>query len=103
MVFTLLAVSKKLICTPCRCPGHRAGQVELYNCGKDELESLYNIVLVLFLFIFRFLLMCHLQGAQEIFNELPCEYVEPHELKEVSQTGGKRGRVAVCIFYCFLF
>ncbi|XP_058510934.1 alpha-aminoadipic semialdehyde synthase, mitochondrial isoform X2 [Ochotona princeps] len=29
-------------------------------------------------------------GAQEIFNELPCEYVEPHELKEVSQTGDLR-------------
>ena len=33
--------------------------------------------------------MHYLQGAQEIFNELPCEYVEPHELKEVSQNGGK--------------
>uniref|UniRef100_A0A8D0XT79 Saccharopine dehydrogenase (NAD(+), L-glutamate-forming) n=1 Tax=Sus scrofa TaxID=9823 RepID=A0A8D0XT79_PIG len=30
------------------------------------------------------------KGAQEIFNELPCEYVEPHELKEVSQTGDLR-------------
>ncbi|XP_035866748.1 alpha-aminoadipic semialdehyde synthase, mitochondrial isoform X3 [Phyllostomus discolor] len=29
-------------------------------------------------------------GAQEIFNELPCEYVEPHELKEVSQNGDLR-------------
>ncbi|KAM4857724.1 alpha-aminoadipic semialdehyde synthase, mitochondrial isoform X2 [Urocitellus parryii] len=29
-------------------------------------------------------------GAQEVFNELPCEYVEPHELKEVSQTGDLR-------------
>ncbi|XP_036086878.1 alpha-aminoadipic semialdehyde synthase, mitochondrial isoform X5 [Rousettus aegyptiacus] len=29
-------------------------------------------------------------GAQEIFNELPCEYVEPHELKEVSKTGDLR-------------
>lgn len=103
MVFTLLAVSTNLICTPCRSPGRRAGQVELYNCGEDELESLHNIMLALFLFVFRFLFMCYLQGAQEIFNELPCEYVEPHELKEVSQTGGKRGRVAVCIFYCFLF
>ncbi|XP_057185055.1 alpha-aminoadipic semialdehyde synthase, mitochondrial isoform X1 [Triplophysa rosa] len=27
------------------------------------------------------------KGAQDIFNELPCEYVEPHELKEVSETG----------------
>ncbi|XP_053497873.1 alpha-aminoadipic semialdehyde synthase, mitochondrial [Ictalurus furcatus] len=26
-------------------------------------------------------------GAQDIFNELPCEYVEPHELKEVSESG----------------
>uniref|UniRef100_A0A8C2CSG4 Aminoadipate-semialdehyde synthase n=1 Tax=Cyprinus carpio TaxID=7962 RepID=A0A8C2CSG4_CYPCA len=25
------------------------------------------------------------KGAQDIFNELPCEYVEPHELKEVSE------------------
>lgn len=30
------------------------------------------------------------KGAQEIFNELPCEYVEPHELKEVSQAGDLR-------------
>lgn len=29
-----------------------------------------------------------LQGAQEMFNALPCEFVEPHELKEVSQSGG---------------
>ncbi|MCJ8735980.1 hypothetical protein PDJAM_G00253660 [Pangasius djambal] len=27
------------------------------------------------------------KGAQDIFNELPCEYVEPHELKEVSKSG----------------
>lgn len=27
------------------------------------------------------------KGAQEIFNELPCEYVEPHELKDVSESG----------------
>lgn len=27
------------------------------------------------------------KGAQEIINELPCEFVEPHELKEVSMTG----------------
>ncbi|XP_049627047.1 alpha-aminoadipic semialdehyde synthase, mitochondrial [Suncus etruscus] len=30
------------------------------------------------------------KGARLIFNELPCEYVEPHELKEVSQTGDLR-------------
>uniref|UniRef100_A0ABK0M2N4 Aminoadipate-semialdehyde synthase n=1 Tax=Rattus norvegicus TaxID=10116 RepID=A0ABK0M2N4_RAT len=30
------------------------------------------------------------KGAQEVFNELPCEYVEPHELKEVSKTGDLR-------------
>jgi hypothetical protein len=36
-----------------------------------------------------------LQGAQEIFNELPCEYVEPHELKEVSQNGGKGWRKTI--------
>ncbi|XP_021020193.1 alpha-aminoadipic semialdehyde synthase, mitochondrial isoform X2 [Mus caroli] len=29
-------------------------------------------------------------GAQEVFNELPCEYVEPHELREVSKTGDLR-------------
>uniref|UniRef100_A0AAR2KGY8 Saccharopine dehydrogenase (NAD(+), L-glutamate-forming) n=1 Tax=Pygocentrus nattereri TaxID=42514 RepID=A0AAR2KGY8_PYGNA len=27
------------------------------------------------------------KGAQDIFNELPCEYVEPHEMKEVSESG----------------
>lgn len=75
--------------------------MELYNCGENELKSLGEIMLALFLFIFRFFYSCYLQGAQEIFNELPCEYVEPHELKEVSQTGGKRGRVALCSFYCF--
>ncbi|XP_013013838.1 alpha-aminoadipic semialdehyde synthase, mitochondrial isoform X1 [Cavia porcellus] len=30
------------------------------------------------------------KGAQEVFNQLPCEYVEPHELKEVSKTGDLR-------------
>ncbi|XP_049749824.1 alpha-aminoadipic semialdehyde synthase, mitochondrial isoform X1 [Elephas maximus indicus] len=30
------------------------------------------------------------KGAQEVFNELPYEYVEPHELKEVSLTGDLR-------------
>nr|XP_020822023.1 alpha-aminoadipic semialdehyde synthase, mitochondrial isoform X2 [Phascolarctos cinereus] len=30
------------------------------------------------------------KGAQEIFNELPCEFVEPHELREVSQSGDLR-------------
>lgn len=70
--------------------------------GENELESLQETMLALFLLIFGFLLMCYLQGAQEIFNELPCEYVEPHELKEVSQTGGKRGRATVH-FLLFLF
>lgn len=28
------------------------------------------------------------QGAQEMFSALPCEFVEPHELKEVSRSGG---------------
>ncbi|XP_067091599.1 alpha-aminoadipic semialdehyde synthase, mitochondrial isoform X1 [Osmerus mordax] len=27
------------------------------------------------------------KGAQDIINELPCEFVEPHELQEVSQNG----------------
>uniref|UniRef100_A0A672M445 Aminoadipate-semialdehyde synthase n=1 Tax=Sinocyclocheilus grahami TaxID=75366 RepID=A0A672M445_SINGR len=27
------------------------------------------------------------KGAQDIFNELPCEYVEPHESKKVSESG----------------
>lgn len=71
------------------------------NCGKSELESLQENMLASFLLIFRFLLMHYLQGAQEIFNELPCEYVEPHELKEVSQNGGKGRGMTVCIFYCF--
>nr|XP_006011556.1 PREDICTED: alpha-aminoadipic semialdehyde synthase, mitochondrial isoform X1 [Latimeria chalumnae] len=30
------------------------------------------------------------KGAQEIFNELPCEFVESHELREVSQSGDLR-------------
>uniref|UniRef100_A0A8C5MT24 Alpha-aminoadipic semialdehyde synthase, mitochondrial n=1 Tax=Leptobrachium leishanense TaxID=445787 RepID=A0A8C5MT24_9ANUR len=30
------------------------------------------------------------KGAQEMFNELPCEFVEPHELREVSKTGDLR-------------
>lgn len=66
--------------------------------------------LALFRLIFRSSLMSSLQGAQEIFNELPCEYVEPHELKEVSQTGGEGGgwcvhllpffnRFCVTVFY----
>ena len=29
-----------------------------------------------------------LQGAQDILNELPVEYVEPPELQDVSQSGG---------------
>ncbi|KAF1404299.1 Alpha-aminoadipic semialdehyde synthase, mitochondrial, partial [Spheniscus magellanicus] len=34
------------------------------------------------------------KGAQEMFNALPCEFVEPHELKEVSRSGA--------IFFFFL-
>ncbi|XP_053879229.1 alpha-aminoadipic semialdehyde synthase, mitochondrial isoform X1 [Malaclemys terrapin pileata] len=30
------------------------------------------------------------KGAQEVFNELPCEYVEAHELREVSKSGDLR-------------
>ena len=30
-----------------------------------------------------------LKGAQEVFRELPYVYVEPHELKNVAQHGGK--------------
>ena len=29
------------------------------------------------------------KGAQEVFRELPYVYVEPHELKNVAQHGGK--------------
>uniref|UniRef100_A0A8B9HIP4 Aminoadipate-semialdehyde synthase n=1 Tax=Astyanax mexicanus TaxID=7994 RepID=A0A8B9HIP4_ASTMX len=29
------------------------------------------------------------KGAQEIFNELPCEFVEPHELKYVCESGDR--------------
>ncbi|XP_007246636.3 alpha-aminoadipic semialdehyde synthase, mitochondrial isoform X2 [Astyanax mexicanus] len=29
------------------------------------------------------------KGAQEIFNELPCEFVEPHELKDVCESGDR--------------
>lgn len=37
---------------------------------------------------FLMLLFPSPQGAQDIINELPVEYVEPHELKDVSETGG---------------
>ncbi|NWZ33252.1 AASS protein, partial [Brachypodius atriceps] len=30
------------------------------------------------------------KGAQELFSALPCEFVEPHELKEVSRSGDLR-------------
>ncbi|XP_072508997.1 alpha-aminoadipic semialdehyde synthase, mitochondrial isoform X2 [Notamacropus eugenii] len=30
------------------------------------------------------------KGAQEVFNQLPCEFVEPHELREVSKNGDLR-------------
>ncbi|XP_048404954.1 alpha-aminoadipic semialdehyde synthase, mitochondrial isoform X2 [Stegostoma tigrinum] len=30
------------------------------------------------------------KGAQEIFTELPCEFVEPHELQDVFQSGDQR-------------
>ncbi|POI31041.1 hypothetical protein CIB84_005208 [Bambusicola thoracicus] len=41
----------------------------------------------------RFLALGHhtpFMGAQEMFNALPCEFVEPHELKEVSRSGDLR-------------
>lgn len=38
-----------------------------------------------YLFIFFF---CQTQGAQEMFQELPHIYVEPHELKKASQSTG---------------
>lgn len=67
---------------------YKAGQGELRNC-----ESLQEIVLAPSLLRFDSFTFAHLQGAQAVFNELPCEYVEPHELKEVSKTGGKgRGK-----------
>lgn len=47
--------------------------------------------------------MHYLQGAQEIFNELPCEYVEPHELKEVSQNGGREGGEGECLYLSLFF
>lgn len=31
-----------------------------------------------------------LQGAQDILNELPVEFVEPLELKDVSESGGMK-------------
>lgn len=31
----------------------------------------------------------NLQGAQEMFQELPHIYVEPHELKKAVEMGGK--------------
>lgn len=40
-------------------------------------------------------LLSGLQGAQDILNELPVEFVEPHELKDVSETGGTHPPVAL--------
>ncbi|KAJ7329674.1 hypothetical protein JRQ81_015848 [Phrynocephalus forsythii] len=37
------------------------------------------------------------QGAQEMFSALPAEFVEPHELKEVSRTGDLRKVYATVI------
>ncbi|KAI5627062.1 alpha-aminoadipic semialdehyde synthase, mitochondrial, partial [Silurus asotus] len=43
-------------------------------------------------------------GAQDVFNELPCEFVEPHELKEVSRSGGTPfyGFVYGWCYLCFV-
>ena len=35
-------------------------------------------------------LFSRLQGAQEIIQELPHEYVSPYDLKEVSENGGEQ-------------
>lgn len=47
------------------------------------------------------LLFSFLQGAQDIINELPVEYVEPHELKDVSETGGMKYFEHHAIFSCW--
>ena len=44
---------------------------------------------------FRFPLW--LQGAQEIIQELPHEYVSPNDLKEVCETGGELELVTLVI------
>lgn len=40
------------------------------------------------MFCFCFSNLIVLQGAQDILNELPVEFVEPLELKDVSESGG---------------
>lgn len=52
--------------------------------------------------MFHFMhLFSFLQGAQDIINELPVEYVEPHELKDVSETGGMKYFEHHAIFSCW--
>lgn len=52
--------------------------------------------------MFHFMLLfSFLQGAQDIINELPVEYVEPHELKDVSETGGMKYFEHHAIFSCW--
>ena len=38
-----------------------------------------------------------LQGAQEIIQELPHEYVSPNDLKEVCETGGELELVTLVV------
>ena len=35
------------------------------------------------------------QGAQEVFRELPYEYVHPSQLKKVAQHGGKSNKPSI--------
>lgn len=44
-----------------------------------------------------------LQGAQEIFSQLPHEFVSPDCLKDVVENGGMRNPVAICIDFIHPF
>ena len=37
------------------------------------------------------------QGAQEVFQELPHEFVSPKDLKEVTEKGGRLMYVTECV------
>ena len=48
------------------------------------ISKIYFLNVFFFFFFFFFF-----QGAQEVFQELPHEYVEPEYLPKVAQQGGK--------------
>jgi hypothetical protein len=53
----------------------------------------------------QYRLIIDIQGSQEVFRELPFEYIDPKALPQVAQHGGKSFLLAntnVCLV-CFFF